>query len=272
MTIAASPDQLENGTRASTPGGDNLHHDFARAEAAAYAQLVSAAGGRVAHVEQLGLVMTDSGSPCPFGNIAQLARPLSGGEAPDLVTALREFYAGGGGGPYLMFAAHPTPDLGELGLVLGGHPPMMIRPAGGAPSNGTALQIEVVRDADQLAEFERTVIEAYPTPELAPFGSQSRLFADPLLATDWTLYVGYEAGRVVATSAAFVTDHVVAVEMVSTREECRGRGYGLAITAAAATTRADRPSALVSSDLGNPVYRRLGYMPILRYTLWMGAR
>jgi hypothetical protein len=46
----------------------------------------------------------------------------------------------------------------------------------------------------------------------------------------------------------------------------------LAITAAAATTRTDRPSALVSSDLGNPVYRRLGYLPVLRYTVWMGQR
>ena len=86
------------------------------------------------------------------------------------------------------------------------------------------------------------------------------------------MYAGYEDGRVVATSAAFVTDQVVAVEMVSTRDECRGLGYGAAITAAAATTRSDRPSALVSSDLGNRVYRRLGYLPILRYTLWMGSR
>ena len=65
---------------------------------------------------------------------------------------------------------------------------------------------------------------------------------------------------------------MVAVEMGSTRGECRGRGYGAAITAAAATTRTDRPSALVSSDLGNGVYRGLGYLPVLRYTLWMGNR
>jgi len=272
MTITAASHQLENGARARTPSGDNLLHDFARAEAAAYAQLVGAAGGRVEHHQQLGLVMTDAGSPCPFGNIAHLARPLSSSEATELVEAMRSFYTAGAGGPYLLFAAYPTPDLAHLGLVLGGHPPMMIRPAGQAPADDSGLRIEVVRDAAQLADFERTMIDAYPTPELAPFGSQQRLFADPLLDSDWTLYAGYEGDRVVATSAAFVTDDVVAVEMVSTRDECRGRGYGLAITAAAATTRADRPSALVSSDLGNPVYRRLGFLPILRYTLWMGSR
>ena len=272
MTISASSQQLENGCRATTPPGDNLLHDFARAEAAAYSQLVAAAGGRVEHVEPFGLAMTDSGSPCPFGNVAHLAQPLSAASVPDMVDALRGFYASDAGGPYLLFAVHTTPDLGELGLMLGGHPPMMIRPAGAAPADDTGLQIEVVTTEAQLAEFERTLVEAYPIPELAPFGSQQRLFADPLLTTDWTLYVGYENDRVVATSAAFVTKEVVAVEMVSTRDECRGRGYGRAITAAAATTRSDRPAALVSSDLGNAVYRALGFLPVVRYTVWLGQR
>jgi GNAT superfamily N-acetyltransferase len=272
MTISASSEQLENGCRATTPAGDNLLYDFARAEAAAYVQLVIAAGGKVEQVERLGLVMTDSRSPCPFGNIAHLARPLPATEAPQFVDALRRFYTGDGVGPFLLFAAHPTPDLSELGLVLGGHPPMMLRPAGTGPANDTGLRIEVVDDEMQLTEFERTLVEAYPTPELAPFGSQARLFAGPVLTSDWTLYAGYENDRVVATSAAFVTDEVVAVEMVSTRDECRGRGYGRAMTAAAATTRIDRPSVLVSSDLGNQVYRALGFLPILRYTVWVGQR
>jgi hypothetical protein len=274
MTITASTEQLENGSRRTTPDGDNLLRDFAQAEAQAYEQLVLAAGGRVEHHDELGLVVTDAGSPCPFGNIAHLGRPLADAEAGELVGALRSFYGGAEGGPHLLFSAYPTPDLADHGLVLGGHPPMMIRPAAPAPAaaDTTGMRIEVVRDGNQLEDFERTMIEAYPTVELAPFGSQPRLFGEPLLHSGWTLYVGYEDDRPVATSAAFVTDHVVAVEMVSARQECRGRGYGAAITAAAATTRVDRPSALVSSDLGNGVYRRLGYMPILRYTLWIGAR
>jgi hypothetical protein len=274
MTITASTEQLENGSRATTPAGDNLLRDFALAEAAAYEQLVGAVGGRVARVDELGLVMTDAGSPCPFGNVAHLARPLELGEAEQLVDTMRAFYGGVAGGTFILFSVHPTPDLSELGLLLGGHPPMMIRAAAPAPvaATETDLRIEVVSDGVQLEDFERTMVEAYPTAELAPFGSQARLFGEPLLDSGWTLYVGYEGDRPIATSAAFVTDHVVAVEMVSTRGECRGRGYGAAITAAAATTRTDRPSALVSSDLGNGVYRGLGYLPVLRYTLWMGNR
>jgi hypothetical protein len=274
MTITASTEQLENGTRATTPAGDNLLRDFAFAEATAYEQLVRAVGGRVEHVDELGLVMTDAGSQCPFGNVAHLARPLEHGEAGRLVDVMQAFYGGVAGGRFILFSVHPTPDLSELGLVVGGHPPMMIRPAAPAPPAcaSTGLRIEVVRDGVQLEDFERTMIEAYPTVELAPFGSQARLFGEPLLDSGWTLYIGYEGERAVATSAAFATDQVVAVEMVSTRSECRGRGYGAAITAAAATTRTDRPSALVSSDLGNGVYRGLGYLPMLRYTLWIGTR
>jgi ribosomal protein S18 acetylase RimI-like enzyme len=272
MTITASTEQLENGSRNTTPAGDNLLRDFALAEAVAYEQLVSAAGGRVEHNEELGLVLTDAGSPCPFGNIAHLSGPVSADEAEALVDAMKAFYGAAAGGPYLVFSPFPTPDLTRFGLQLGGHPPMMIRPAASALADTSGLRIEVVRTGAQLDDFERTKVEAYPTAELSPFGSQPRLFAEPLLDSDWTLYVGYEGERAVATSAAFVTDRVATVEMISTRPECRGRGYGLAITAAAASTRTDRPSALVSSDLGNGVYRRLGYLPILRYTLWMGSR
>jgi hypothetical protein len=272
MTIEGSTEQLEDGSRASTPAGDNLLRDFALAEAAAYADIVRAAGGVVEHVDELGLSLTDAGSPCPFGNIAHLSRPIREAEVVGLVDAMRDFYSASEGGPYLAFSPWPTPDLAVHGLTLGGHPPMMVRQAAPAPEPPPSLRIEVVAGAGQLDDFERTIVEAFPVAELAPYGSQPRLFGDDLLETDWTLYVGYDGDRPVATAGAYVTDELVAVEIVSTRDECRGRGYGAAITAAAATARTDRPSVLVSSDLGRGVYERLGYVSMLRYTLWVGTR
>ena len=65
MTIPSSTEQLENGSRATTPAGDNLLRDFALAEADAYAAMAAAASGRVAHVEGLGLVMADAGLAVP---------------------------------------------------------------------------------------------------------------------------------------------------------------------------------------------------------------
>jgi hypothetical protein len=34
----------------------------------------------------------------------------------------------------------------------------------------------------------------------------------------------------------------------------------------------DLPAMLISSDLGRGVYDRLGYLPLLRFTLWAGHR
>jgi hypothetical protein len=272
MTIEGSPKQLENGSRASTPAGDNVLRDFAVAESQAYAAIVRAAGGGCEHVDELGLSLTDARSPCPFGNIAHLTRPIGDVETVALVEALRDFYGGSDGGPFLLFSPWPTPDLAAHGLSLGGHPPMMVRPAGPAPAASPSLRIETVASPEQLDDFERTLVEAFPMVELSPYGSHPPLFGSDVLGSDWTLYLGYDGDRPVATSGAYVTDQLVAVEMVSTRDDSRGRGYGAAITAAAATTRADRPSVLVSSDLGRSVYERLGYASILRYTLWLGRR
>ncbi len=54
--------------------------------------------------------------------------------------------------------------------------------------------------------------------------------------------------------------------------DVRGRGIGRAMTAAATAAATDRPAMLISSDDGRPVYDRLGYLPLLRFTLWAGHR
>src|SRR5687768_11567828 len=129
MTIQAIDDEPENGTRPTTPDGDNLQLDFTRLDAAAFADLARAAGGRVEHDDPLGLTMSDAASPCPFGNVAHLCRPLVDGEGPGVARALAGFYGqASGAGPYLLFSAWPTPDLTGDGLMLGGHPPLMVRP------------------------------------------------------------------------------------------------------------------------------------------------
>jgi len=57
---------------------------------------------------------------------------------------------------------------------------------------------------------------------------------------------------------------------VATLPEARGRGYGAALTATAALSQPDLPSALIASDDGRGVYERLGFLPISRFTLWAG--
>jgi hypothetical protein len=112
---------------------------------------------------------------------------------------------------------------------------------------------------------------AYPTPEMQPW--QRGAFLRPeLLETSWRLFVGYEGARCVATAAAWLSDAHTIVEMVSVRDECRGHGYGAAITSAATAAEPGRTAMLIASDLGRPVYDKLGYLPLLRYTLFVGMR
>ncbi len=272
MTTGHDDTSVENGTSASTRTGDNLLTDFARAEAAGYGAIVASNGGRVEVDEELGVALADSALPMPFGNLVHVLRPLAPDATARVLGRVRSFFGAEAGGPFLVFSPWPTPDLHEHDLHLAGHPPLMVRPPGPIDANRTGLRIERVATGTQLEEFERTLSEAYPSPEVLPFGSQPRLFGESILESPHhRLYTGYDGDRAVATALAFVDHGVVAVEAVSTRDECRGRGYGAAITAAA-TASAELPALLVSSDLGRNVYANLGYLPILRYTLWLGFR
>jgi hypothetical protein len=271
-TIAASPEEhLENGHAAGTPGGDNLLLDYARGEAEAFAAVIGTVGGRVEHDHELGVHLYDSGLPTPFANVALLSRPIPESEVDAFVARLRTFFGSAAGGPYMVFSPWPIADLAPHGFAPVGHPPLMLRAPGGSAPLADGLHIVRVADADTLADFEQTLVEAYPVTDLQPW--QRGVYLRPeALDTAWRFFVGYQGDRAVTTAAAYVTPTVTIVELVSSRPECRGKGYGAAITAAATLTEPERPAMLVASDLGRNVYAQLGYVSILRYTLWLGLR
>jgi GNAT superfamily N-acetyltransferase len=174
------------------------------------------------------------------------------------------------GVPKLLMSPFPTPDLRGDGLQLVGHPPFMVRPAGGdPPSTPTGVEIRRVDDADDLAAFERTLIEAYPIDGMDPAGVPL-LFPPGYLHGGAHLYLALADGRPVATAAAHVAAGVNHVEFVSTRPECRGRGIGAAITLAATMAAPSLPAVLIASDDGRGVYAALGYMAVSRWTIWLG--
>ena len=74
--------------------------------------------------------------------------------------------------------------------------------------------------------------------------------------------------RPVCTAATIVHAGVNLVEWVSTSPDARGRGFGVSITFAAATADRASPAVLLSSDDGRPVYERLGFVAVARWTLW----
>lgn len=268
---AQSGETLEDGMSPSTPDGDNLVMDHARAEAAAYTSLVHSGGGRILEEPGSGLMMADLGVPTPFGNPTVLTRPVADDETSDVTDRIRHFYSDGPGGPYLVMSPWRTTDWTGAGFVRVGHPPLMYRPPTPWPETPTDLSIDRVGDGVGLDDFERTLIEAYPAPEMQPW--RSGCFLGPsLVDSPWHLFVGHLGGIAVATAGAFVTPHVTMVELVSVRTEARRRGLGAAVTAAAGQAAPGRPTMLIASDDGFGVYQGLGFVPIQRYTLWLGQR
>ena len=71
--------------------------------------------------------------------------------------------------------------------------------------------------------------------------------------------------------SGYVGDRLVRVDNIATLDSARGRGYGLAITAAAAAVDPSKPATLIASDLGRGVYERLGFVAMLRFTYWIGS-
>jgi hypothetical protein len=91
-------------------------------------------------------------------------------------------------------------------------------------------------------------------------------------ADGWAHFVGYVDDRPVAAGSSYTGDRLVRVENIATLEAVRGRGFGLAITAATIAVTPDKPAVLVASDLGRPIYERLGFEAISRVTYWVGSR
>jgi GNAT superfamily N-acetyltransferase len=147
----------------------------------------------------------------------------------------------------------------------------MLRPAAGAsplPSS-PKLAITEVTDRSTALRFERVLIDGYPVAEMAdaPPGS---LIDERAMGHGLRAWLATADGVDVSVATAFTHSGVIQVEMVATRPDARGRGYGAAVTWAATLADPTLPAVLVASDDGRPVYERMGFVPLTRWTLWVG--
>ena len=215
---------------------------------------------------------SDARSACPFFNNAVLRRPLEPDSVDDLVERLDRFFGIGAGGPWLLWSGWPTPELTPRGFLFWGEPPVMLRPPGGEPPPmPPELRIEEVHDAAGLLDHERVLTDGFPLSWVQPYRPNCLLDAR-VLGGPLRFWVGYAEGRPVSTSAASVHEETVAVFNIATLPEARGRGYGAALTWAATQAEPALPALLESSDLGRPIYERLGYRIVRRLSLWERAR
>ncbi len=171
--------------------------------------------------------------------------------------------------PYALISPWPTGDLRAHGLSLLGHPPLMVRFPGPRPQPaGSTVEVREVRDSDALAVAERVLVEGYPMPDIEPL-SPGDFYGPTILEGPTRVWVASIDGRPVATAAAHVSAGVTVVEYVAVLPPARGRGAGAAVTWAATLADPSLPAVLLASDDGRPVYERMGYVAIERWTAWL---
>jgi hypothetical protein len=265
--------ELETGYHSSTPPGDSLFLDVVRDLAVSYRLHAELAGGRAMVDDALGVALADNGSPALYLNPVVLLRPLGDHEAEAFAQRCASFYGSRSGGGFAVWSLWPTPDLRPFGFQLGGHPPFMLREAGGrAPGIPDGLRIEQVIDDTTAFDFETAMVDGFPVAELQPAQPGAYLDGESRSTPGWHHFVGYIDGRPVASSSAYVGERVLRVDNVATLASQRGRGIGAAITFAATFAAATLPATLFASDDGRPVYERMGYRALSRATFWIGSR
>lgn len=226
-----------------------------------------ARAGRGNLVEGEGWAAGRSAAPSALLNWAIVtAPPLDWGRVAEEV---RDVYPEGT--QALVVSPFPAPDLTAHGLQLVGHPPLMLRPTATVTQTPrTAVDLHEATPGPSLVDAERVLIEGYPLPDLtdSPPGDFYRPeFLDPATR----VFVAYDDGVPVATSAAHSAAGVTVVENVAVLPTARGKGAGAAITWAATRAWPEQPAVLIASDDGQPVYERLGYLRLTRWTAWLLA-
>lgn len=171
--------------------------------------------------------------------------------------------------------AWPTPDLRRRGWQLEGHPPLLIRPGGAPPPDRPepqGLRIAPLTDAAGVRDWERVAVDGFPFPDIAAHLpgaiADQRLLADDRIG----LWVGYADERPVVAGSLFVDAGIRHLTLGATLPQARLQGYSTAMACRRLRVRPDLPAAALFSDMSRPGAEALGFLPILRFTLWHRPR
>jgi predicted acetyltransferase len=89
------------------------------------------------------------------------------------------------------------------------------------------------------------------------------------------VYVGYANGAPVVSGLGWRTGRTIGVYAIATLPKARRRGYAAAMTARVVTDGLANGcdlAALQASELGRPIYERLGFRVDVRYTAYQSSR
>lgn len=229
-------------------------------------------GGRVEHVGGTCIVRT--GVP-GFDQAFAFEQPESLREISD---SIEEIYAGSGITWTLVTTPSTTesmmPLIRQKGLAQTREGPgMLLDPLPNwRPFPPSSLQIRTVTGREEMRTLVDIMRLGFGMP---PKGLEH--LADAIVAGiengnfKGGCYLGYLHGKPAATSMRLTSGRVAGVYSVATLPEFRGRGVGKAMTWKAAVDGREEGcvmSFLQASDMGRPIYERMGYRTIVNYHFW----
>lgn len=215
-----------------------------------------------------GITIVATGLPVAMFNVAFVTQPLAD-PAAQLASAVACFRARevpfvvrmcGGGQPEAQAAAASMGLVeapAEPGMALLNSVPLAAEPA--------ALRIVAARDEKTLDDHALVCSLGFGMPlEIAKAVVPPRL----LQTLDAEVYVGYIDGKPVTSSALFFNNGVAGVYNVATVDSHRRKGLGEAMTWHAVRRGRELGclfSSLQASDMGKPVYKRMGFCVATTY-------
>ena len=139
-----------------------------------------------------------------------------------------------------------------------------------APVSG--LEIRRVASAADMQVWGETFAAGYELPP-ALHGSTITFFNELGYDLPVRHYLGLLDGEPIATASLFIGAGVAGIMYISTLPAARRRGIGAAVTLAALIDGRDmgyRIGVLQSSNLGYPVYRRIGFVEVCKVEHFSG--
>lgn len=219
------------------------------------------------------LTLVATGIPIAFFNGAYLRHTSA---SPDsMIRDAIEFFAARDLEWLLWVREGVAPNVLESGRAAGlrdagGPPAMGVAPIPASPPAPPELTVEIATTTEQLADHGSMLREGFQVPqEVVDRLIRPALLDDPQLA----VFVGRVAGEPVSCSLLAVSGETAGVYNVATPAAFRGRGYGAALTWAVIAEGARRGctnAVLQASQLGYPVYQRMGFIDLGRYVQLSG--
>jgi GNAT superfamily N-acetyltransferase len=167
------------------------------------------------------------------------------------------------------------PAVEALGLVLAAPEPWMpgmalepVPAAGGAPAPA-GHEIRRVADAAGIADHCRSAAAGF---EMPIEWLEAVMTEEMLGKSDAAVYAGYTDGEPVTAGLGVRTGRTIGVYNIATVPAARGRGYGAAMTMRVVDDGAAAGcdiAILQASDMGKPIYERLGFRTVVEYMAWV---